>query len=92
MSLNDNKVVAEKTILLNEGFYDKEDYKFDFSFNGIEPGDYRLIGLIDVSNSSTDNNYIKIEPGDYFFVEDITVQADEVHIEDIILKESNGKL
>ncbi len=92
VSLNDNKVVAEKTILLNEGFYDKEDYKFDFSFNGIEPGDYRLIGLIDVSNSSTDNNYIKIEPGDYFFVEDITVQADETHKKDIILKESNGKL
>ncbi len=42
---NHDKIAAEKTITLKD-FYEMDKNKFNYLFNGIEPGDYILIGLI----------------------------------------------
>ena len=59
-------------------------------FNGIEPGDYILIGLIDVNNDSSTNAEIKIEPGDYFFTESLSLQANKHYEYKIELEEYDG--
>jgi len=94
IKIRNDKIVEQKTIPL-EDFYDTENYKFDFVFNGIEPGNYRLIGLIDVNNNSSDDDYIVIKPGDYFFSKifnDIDLQPDEHYEFEVNLQEYNGNL
>ncbi|MFN2363155.1 MAG: S8 family serine peptidase, partial [Halarsenatibacteraceae bacterium] len=90
--IDKNKIITEKTIPLEE-FYDLEEYNFDFIFNGIEPGNYRLIGLIDVNNNSSNDDYIIIEPGDYFSTEILLeFQPDEHYEFKIELQEYEGNL
>ncbi len=92
IKISNDKIVSEKTIPLKE-FYKTDKNKYNFNFNGVEPEDYRLIGLIDVNKNSSDDDYIEIEPGDYFFSKTLSnLQADEIYQDDIELKESNGSL
>ncbi len=89
IKVSNNKIVNEKTIPLEE-FYNTDNDKFDFYFNGVEPEEeYKLIGLIDVSNNSN-GNYIKIEPGDYFFTEELNLQADNHYEYKVELEEYDG--
>ncbi|MBF8437743.1 S8 family serine peptidase [Halanaerobiaceae bacterium Z-7014] len=86
---NHDKIAAEKTIPLKE-FYEMDKNKFNYLFNGIDPGDYILIGLIDVNNDHSTDTEIKIEPGDYFFTESLSLQADKHYEYKIELEEYDG--